>query len=126
MPGVELALYANADMTGMLDEQTTGPTGHAVFNFARADNTGPGGNDNLVFVNMKSVGADNTGLEASGNEVIEVSYPGVARAHAAGAAVTLLNTAVNIQFWVKSNMGRPRRRHGPRRLGHRVLHADGG
>ena len=103
VPGVELALYANADMTGMLDEQTTGPTGHAVFNFARADNTGPGGNDNLVFVNMKSVGADNTGLEASGNEVIEVSYPGTARTHAAGAAVTLLNTAVNIQFSVKSN-----------------------
>ena len=102
--GVELALYANADMTGMLDEQTTGPTGVAVFNFARAMNTGPGGNDNLVFVNMKSVGADNTGLEPSGNEVIEVSYPGVARVHAAGAAVTLLNTAVNIQFWVKSNM----------------------
>ena len=101
--GVELALYANAGMTGMLDEQTTGPTGHAVFNFARADNTGPGGNDNLVFVNMKSVGADNTGLEASGNEVIEVSYPGTARTHAAGAAVTLLNTAVNIQFSVKSN-----------------------
>ena len=102
--GVELALYANADMTGMLDEQTTGPTGHAVFNFARAMNTGPGGNDNLVFVNVKSVGDDNAGLEVSGNEVIEVSYPGVARVHAAGAAVTLLNTAVNIQFWVKSNM----------------------
>ena len=102
--GVELALYANADMTGMLDEQTTGPTGHAVFNFARDLNTGPGGNDNLVFVNVKSVGADNAGLEVSTNEVIEVSYPGVARVHAAGAAVTLLNTAVNIQFWVKSNM----------------------
>ena len=102
--GVELVLYANADMTGMLDEeQMTNEMGMAVFNFARADNTGPGGNDNLVFVNMKSVGADNTGLEASGNEVIEVSYPGTARTHAAGAAVTLLNTAVNIQFWVKSN-----------------------
>ena len=103
--GVELALYANADMTGMLDEeQMTNEMGVAVFNFARAMNTGPGGNDNLVFVNMKSVGADNAGLEVSGNEVIEVSYPGVARVHAAGAAVTLLNTAVNIQFWVKSNM----------------------
>ena len=99
--GVELSVYANADMTGMLGEGTTDEMGVASVTFARADNTGPGGNDNLVFVNVSESGHDD--LAVSGNSVIEVSYPAVARAHAAPAAVTLVNTRANFQYWVKNN-----------------------
>ena len=99
--GVELAVYANANMTGMLGEGTTNEMGHATIDFARAMNTGPGGNDNLVFVNVKASGHDD--LSVSDNDVIEVSYPATARAHAAPAAVTLVNTRANFQFWVKNN-----------------------
>ena len=99
--GVELAIYANANMTGMLGEGTTNEMGHATIDFARAMNTGPGGNDNLVFVNVKASGHDD--LSVSDNSVIEVSYPATARAHVAPAAVTLVNTRANFQFWVKNN-----------------------
>ena len=99
--GVELAVYANANMTGMLGEGTTNEMGHATIDFARAMNTGPGGNDNLVFVNVKATGHDD--LSVSDNDVIEVSYPATARTHAAPAAVTLVNTRANFQFWVKNN-----------------------
>ena len=99
--GVELAVYADAAMTTMLAEGTTDEMGHATVDFARAANTGPAGNDNLVFVNVKASGHDD--LAVSDNSVIEVSYPATARAHAAPAAVTLVNTRANFQYWVKSN-----------------------
>ena len=99
--GVELALYANADMTGMLGEATTGEDGTAMFHFARMDNTGPAGNDNIVFVKSGATGHD--ALAVSGNGFTEVSYAGTARISQAPAAVTLVNVLVNFQFWVKSD-----------------------
>ncbi len=99
--GVELALYANADMSGMLGEATTGDDGSATFHFARADNTGPAGNDNIVFVKAKATGHD--ALAVSGNDFTEVSYAGTDRISQAPAAVTLVNVAVAFDFWVKSN-----------------------
>ena len=99
--GVMLALYANADMTGMLGEATTDEMGVATFNFARADNTGPGGNDNLAFISVAATGHD--ALAVSNNGVIEVSYMGVERVAHAPAALTLANTMANFQFWVKSD-----------------------
>ena len=99
--GVELAVYANADMTDMLAEATTDEMGTAAVSFARADNTGPGGNDNLVFVSVKATGHDD--LAVSDNSVIEVAYPATARVHHAPAAVTLANTRANFQYWVKSD-----------------------
>ena len=99
--GVELAVYANADMTGMLGEAMTGDDGTATFHFARADNTGPTGNDNIVFV--KAQGAGHEALAVSGNGFTEVSYAGTDRVSQAPAAVTLVNVMANFQFWVKSN-----------------------
>ena len=99
--GVEVAVYANADMTGMLGADTTNEMGHATIDFARAMNTGPGGNDNLVFVNVSATGHDD--LAVSDNSVIEVSYPATARVHVAPAAVTLVNTRANFQYWVKND-----------------------
>ena len=99
--GVKLALYANAGMTGMLGEATTDSMGVATFDFARADNTGPGGNDNLAFISVASTGHD--ALTVSNNGVIEVSYAGIERVAQAPAAVTLANTMANFQYWVKSD-----------------------
>ena len=99
--GVELSVYANADMTGELGSGTTDEMGVAAISFARADNTGPGGNDNLVFVSVKATGHDD--LAVSDNSVIEVAYPGTVRVHPAPAAVTLANTRANFQYWVKSD-----------------------
>ena len=98
---VEVAVYADAAMMTMLGEGTTNEMGHASVDFARAANTGPGGNDNLVFVNVKATGHDD--LSVSDNSVIEVSYPPTARAHAAPAAVTLVNTRANFQYWIKND-----------------------
>ena len=99
--GVELALYANADMTGMLGEATTDDMGMATFNFARADNTGPSGHDNIVFVKVKATGHD--ALVVSENDFVEVSYAGTDRVSSSPAAARLLNVMANFQFWVKSN-----------------------
>ncbi len=102
--GVKLALYARADGTGMLGEATTNEMGMASFNFARADNTGPAGNDNIVFVKVMESGHD--ALVVSGNEFVEISYASTARLYAADAekeAATLVNIAVAFDFWVKSN-----------------------
>jgi len=99
--GVELAVYANANMTGMLGEATTGEDGTATFHFARADNTGPVGNDNIVFV--KAMGTGHDALAVSGNDFTEVSYAGTDRVSQAPAAVTLVNVMANFQFWVKSD-----------------------
>ena len=125
--GVELALYANADMTGMLDEeQMTNEMGVAVFNFARAMNTGPGGNDNLVFVNMKSVGADNDrprGFRQRGHRSL---LPRCCKGPRGRSGCHAVEHRRQHPVLGKEQHGRPRRRHGPRRLGHRVLHADSG
>lgn len=99
--GVELALYANADMTGMLGEATTDDMGLATFNFARADNSGPTGQDNIVFVNVTSTGHD--ALVVFDNAFTEVSYAGTDRISSSPAAVKLLNAIANFQFWVKSD-----------------------
>ncbi len=99
--GVELALYANADMTGMLGEATTDDLGMATFDFARADNTGPTGNDNIVFVKVKASGHD--ALVVSENDFTEVSYAATERVSSAPAAARLVNVMANFQFWVKSD-----------------------
>ncbi len=99
--GVELALYANADMTGLLGEATTDDMGMATFDFARADNTGPTGHDNIVFVKVQASGHD--ALVVSENDFTEVSYAGTDRSSSSPAAVRLLNVMANFQFWVKSN-----------------------
>ena len=102
--GVKLALYARADGTVMLDEATTNEMGMATFDFARMDNTGPAGNDNIVFVKVMASGHD--ALVVSGNEFVEISYASTARLYAADAekeAATLVNVAVAFDFWVKSN-----------------------
>ena len=102
--GVELALYARADGTDMLGEATTDDMGMATFNFARADNTGPVGNDNIVFVRAVDSGDD--ALVVSGNEYVEIDYESTARLYTADAekeAATLVNVAVAFDFWIKSN-----------------------
>ena len=102
--GVKLALYARADGTDMLDEATTNEMGVATFNFARADNTGPAGNDNIVFV--KAMDTGHPALHVSGNEFVEIQYASPARLYAADAekeVATLVNVAVAFDFWVKSN-----------------------
>ena len=106
---VELELYGTAqdaeDEMNPLSEMAakTDEMGMASFTFLRDEDTSPAGEetDNIVFVKVKSAGHDD--LEVSDNDVIEVSYLGTARVHAAGAAVTLLNVAVNFQFWIKSD-----------------------
>ena len=102
--GVKLALYARADGTDMLGEATTDDMGMASFSFARADNTGPAGNDNIVFVKVMASGHD--ALVVSGNEFVEIAYASTARLYAADAekeAATLVNVAAGFDFWVKSN-----------------------
>ena len=102
--GVKLALYARADGTDMLGEATTDKMGMASFSFARADNTGPAGNDNIVFVKVMASGHD--ALVVSGNEFVEIAYASTARLYAADAekeAATLVNVAAGFDFWVKSN-----------------------
>ncbi len=104
VPGVKLALYARADGTGMLGEATTDEMGMASFTFARDDNTGPAGNDNIVFV--KAVESGHDALVVSGNEFVEFSYEGVERLSTADQdkeVATLVNVAVAFDFWVKSN-----------------------
>ena len=107
--GVTLALYPTAqdagDGTNPLSEMPmkTGEMGMAAFHFARADDTRPGSDDsdNLVFVKVVETGDDD--LKVSANDIIEIEYPGVARVHSAPAHVRLVNVAVNVQFWVKSD-----------------------
>ena len=106
--GVELALYPTAqdaeDGTNMLSMGgMTNEMGMTAFQFARADDSSPGSDDtdNLVFVKVADAG--HADLMVSGQEVIEVEYPGIARVHAAPAHVRLLNVAVKFQFWIKSD-----------------------
>ncbi len=102
--GVKLALYARADGTDMLGEATTNEMGMVTLNFARADNTGPAGNDNIVFVRAMDTG--HPALVVSGNEYVEINYASTARLYAADQekeAATLVNISVAFDFWVKSN-----------------------
>ena len=104
--GVKLALYARADGTGMLGEAETNEMGMATFNFARADDTSPGSDnsDNIVFV--KAVESGHPALVVSGNEIVEIAFASTARLYVADhekEVATLLNVAVNFDFWVKSN-----------------------
>ena len=102
--GVKLALYARADGTDMLDEAETDEMGVATFNFARDDNTGPAGNDNIVFVKVMESGHD--ALVVSGNEFVEINHASTARLYAADEekeVATLINIAVAFDFWVKSD-----------------------
>ena len=106
--GVELALYPTAqdaddDMNMLGEAMMTGDDGMATFDFAREADSGPGSeeSDNLVFVKVVETGHDD--LMVSDNDIIEIEYPGIARVHAAPARVRLLNVAVNVDFWVKSN-----------------------
>ncbi len=102
--GVKLALYARADGTDMLDEAETDEMGVATFNFARDDNTGPAGNDNIVFVKVVESGHD--ALVVSGNEFVEINHASTARLYAADEekeVATLINIAVAFDFWVKSD-----------------------
>ena len=106
MAGVSLELYANADDAdnemNMLGMATTNEVGVATFHFARAMDTGPGGQgtDHLVFAKFKSAPP---GIVASDNEDIEITYPSIARVSQAPTAVRVLNTMANFQWWVKSN-----------------------
>ena len=102
--GVKLALYAKADGTDMLGEATTDEMGMASFTFARDDNTGPAGDDNIVFVRAVESGHD--ALVISGNQYVEIAYASTARLYAADhekEVATLVNVAVAFDFWVKSN-----------------------
>ncbi len=102
--GVKLALYAKADGTDMLGEATTDEMGMASFTFARDDNTGPAGDDNIVFVRAVESGHD--ALVISGNQYVEIAYASTARLYAADhekEVATLVNIAVAFDFWVKSN-----------------------
>ncbi len=103
--GVKLALYARADGTGMLGEATTDDMGAASFSFARADNIGPAGNDNIVFVRAMATGHDD--LVVSGNEYVEIAYAPTSRLYVANDTMevaALVNVHANFQFWVKSDM----------------------
>ena len=97
---VKLKVYANADGTVMLGEGETDAMGMASFTFARDANTGPTGNDNIVFVKAESPSDD---LAITDNAFVEVAYDGTERVSNAGAAVRFVNVAVNFDFWVKSN-----------------------
>ena len=105
---VTLALFPTAqdaeDGTNLLGMGAkTNEMGMAGFQFARADDTSPGSDDsdNLVFVKVVETGHDD--LRVSANDIIEIEYPGIARVHSAPAHVRLVNVAVNVQFWIKSN-----------------------
>ncbi len=120
--GVELALYPTAedaeDGTNMLGEaMMTGEDGMATFNFARADDSGPGSDDtdNLVFVKASEL--PHADLRVTDNDIIEVEYAGTSRMHAAPAHVRLLNVGVNLQFWIKSTDAVSMERGGDMGLG---------
>ena len=107
VPGVTLSMYPTAedadDGTNMLGEALTDSTGVARFDFARDMDIGPGGQgtDHLVFI--KATGITLPGLVVSENAHIEVEYAAVDRVSRAPAAVRMLNTIANFQWWVKSN-----------------------
>ena len=109
--GVRLDVYPTAEDAGndtnSLGTATTAESrdeaGLARFEFAREDDVGPAGEgiDHRVFVKVMATGhADLAFLDDS---PIEVSYEATERAASVPAAVRLLNTRVNFQWWVKSD-----------------------
>ncbi len=112
--GVSMALYPTAedaeDGTNSLGTATTksgkpddAETGFAMFEFDRAKDKGPGGTpiDYLVYAKVTRV--SNSDLMVHNDALIEIEYEAVDRATLAPAAVKLINTRVNFQWWVKSN-----------------------
>ena len=104
--GVELTLYATyEDATSgrsPLGTDETDSTGMAEFEFLRDDNKGSGGHgkDHIVFVKVTDPPDD---LVAADDSHITIQYPSVARKATGPVMPKLLNTAVNFQWWVKSN-----------------------
>ena len=111
--GVKLELYATAQGAEdraealMLMEGTTGEDGRATFDFARMEDSGPGGTetDNLVFVRLAEEDGTDEDLQATANEIMEIQYPGIERLTQAPNTVRFVNVAVNVQFWIKSVAG---------------------
>ena len=107
MAGVTLELYPNADDAAngmnMLGMATTDSVGVAVFHFARAMDTGPGGHgtDHLVFIKYKGSALPN--IVPSDNEDIEIAYASTDRVSMAPTVVRVLNVMANFQWWVKSD-----------------------
>ena len=112
--GVSMTLYPTAedaeDGTNSLDVATTKSgkiddpnTGIAKFDFDRAKDKGPGGGDIDYLVYAKVTRVSNSDLVVHDDGIIEIEYEPVDRASFAPAAVQLINTRVNFQWWVKSN-----------------------
>ncbi|MDE2974532.1 MAG: carboxypeptidase regulatory-like domain-containing protein [Gemmatimonadota bacterium] len=104
--GVLLALYPTAGDaakgTNGLGTATTAAsgdeTGLATFEFAREDDA-----DARVFA--KVVDAGHADLVAADDNPFEIGYEAVDRVASVPAAIRLLNTRVNFQWWVKSDAG---------------------
>ena len=112
--GVSMTLYPTAedaeDGTNSLDAATTRSgkiddpnTGIAKFDFDRAKDKGPGGGDIDYLVYAKVTRVSNSDLVVHDDGIIEIEYEPVDRVSHAPAAVKLINTRVNFQWWVKSN-----------------------
>ena len=112
--GVTMALYPTAedadDGTNSLGSATTRSgevddpnTGFAKFDFDRAKDKGPGGGPIDYLVYAKVTGVSNSDLVVHDDGLIEIEYEAVDRTSLAPAAVKLINTRVNFQWWVKSN-----------------------
>ena len=100
--GVSISLYATAkdadNERNALRSATTGKDGRAKIEFDREDD-----GDHLVYAKVNRTG--HADLEVSDNNVIEIQYEAVDRESEAPAAVRLLNTRANFQWWVKSDAG---------------------
>ena len=112
--GVSMTLYPTAedaeDGTNSLDAATTRSgkiddpnTGFAKFDFDRAKDKGPGGGDIDYLVYAKVTRVSHSDLVVHDDGIIEIEYEPVDRVSHAPAAVKLINTRVNFQWWVKSN-----------------------
>ena len=112
--GVTMALYPTAedadDGTNSLGSATTRSgevddpnTGFAKFDFDRAKDKGPGGGPIDYLVYAKVTGVSNSDLVVHDDGLIEIEYEAVDRTSLAPAAVKLINTRVNFQWWVKSD-----------------------
>ena len=112
--GVSMTLYPTAedaeDGTNSLGAATTrsgkiddSNTRFAKFDFDRAKDKGPGGGDIDYLVYAKVTRVSNSDLVVHDDGIIEIEYESVDRVSRAPAAVKLINTRVNFQWWVKSN-----------------------
>ena len=101
---VRLALYPTAGDarkgTNLLGTATTAPggveAGFAAFDFAREDD-----GDRRVFAKVLETG--HTDLASLDDNLIEIGYEATDRTTRVPAAVRLLNTRVNFQWWVRSD-----------------------